>query len=304
MSNFNSYSFLTIAFALISFVGLVEGFQPFFSGYPTKTYGISLQMKISNTKSSFASFKIPLSRKERNQKVDVLFGKGPDVLDEEEEKIYTGGKIVLTPEQKRVRSLSNAFQSTTWLSWWAQVILSTVAGVILFFAGTISDPMANVFMNGSLLAGCGVVLGLVSTFWTWGYAVSAKKWKRPDANLVKMKNGMLRRLKVGQFINILGMLIAIVGAEQIVGTLVAKVLSAQGLSPFIGGLNYSGAPMLLPQGAVQALDIFIVQANTNTVLGHLVGLLTSMYLRTQVNRLVQENPKQGFAPTQKAPAIP
>lgn len=39
---------------------------------------------------------------------------------------------------------------------------------------------------------------------------------------------MRNSLKAGLYINVVGMLLALVGAEQIVGTLVAKVLYSQG----------------------------------------------------------------------------
>lgn len=39
---------------------------------------------------------------------------------------------------------------------------------------------------------------------------------------------MRNSLKLGLYINVAGMLLALVGAEQIVGTLVAKVLYSQG----------------------------------------------------------------------------
>lgn len=39
---------------------------------------------------------------------------------------------------------------------------------------------------------------------------------------------MRNSLKMGLYINVAGMLLALIGAEQIVGTLVAKVLYSQG----------------------------------------------------------------------------
>lgn len=45
-----------------------------------------------------------------------------------------------------------------------------------------------------------------------------------DDAQVRMRNS----LKMGLYINVAGMLLALIGAEQIVGTLVAKVLYSQG----------------------------------------------------------------------------
>lgn len=65
---------------------------------------------------------------------------------------------------------------------------------------------------------------------TWGYTLKAKGWRRlgsmaeVDDAQVRMRNS----LKLGLYINVAGMLLALIGAEQIVGTLVAKVLYSQG----------------------------------------------------------------------------
>ena len=45
-----------------------------------------------------------------------------------------------------------------------------------------------------------------------------------DEAQLRMRNS----LKLGLYINVAGMLLALIGAEQIVGTLVAKVLYSQG----------------------------------------------------------------------------
>lgn len=65
---------------------------------------------------------------------------------------------------------------------------------------------------------------------TWGYTLKARGWRRLgtlsdlDEAQVRMRNS----LKMGIYVNVVGMLLALIGAEQIVGTLVAKVLYSQG----------------------------------------------------------------------------
>lgn len=65
---------------------------------------------------------------------------------------------------------------------------------------------------------------------TWGYTLKAKGW-RNLGTLAEVDDAQLRMrnsLKMGLYINVAGMLLALIGAEQIVGTLVAKVLYSQG----------------------------------------------------------------------------
>lgn len=80
---------------------------------------------------------------------------------------------------------------------------------------------------------------------TWGYTLKARGWRRLgtlgdlDEAQVRMRNS----LKMGIYVNVVGMLLALIGAEQIVGTLVAKVLYSQG-----GDDNLISPPRVAPCG--------------------------------------------------------
>lgn len=53
----------------------------------------------------------------------------------------------------------------------SQVILNTVAGVILFFTNAFVQPggvTRNILSNGYVFAAGGLCLGAISIFWTWG----------------------------------------------------------------------------------------------------------------------------------------
>ena len=65
--------------------------------------------------------------------------------------------------------------------------------------------------------------------------------------------------KISVRLSLVGMLVSLLGAEQIVGTLASKVLSQQGYVPVMAAVGAAG-----PQ--IQALDIFLVQANTKWVI--------------------------------------
>ena len=66
------------------------------------------------------------------------------------------------------------------------------------------------------------------------------------------------------------------GAEQIVGNLASKVLTSQG--SFIPIVQTAGSA----QNALQALDIFLVQANTNVLVAQFVPLVCNLFLQTQI----------------------
>jgi hypothetical protein len=75
----------------------------------------------------------------------------------------------------------------------------------------------------------------------------------------------------GIIINVLGLGSTLLGIQALVGVLVAKTLSNASANPFIA----SAAGVFNP---VLALDVFLVQAATNTLLGHFLSLVCSLWL--------------------------
>ena len=83
----------------------------------------------------------------------------------------------------------------------------------------------------------------------------------------------------------MGLFLTLLAAEEIVGSLALKVLTAG------NGLLYGGSGVGA-EGFVQPLDILIVQANTNTLLSHFASLSTALYLADRV-RLLQDARRGG-----------
>jgi len=153
-----------------------------------------------------------------------------------------------------------------WLSWWAQTILTVVSAVLLLFASTVKLP-SPALLGGLLLALTGLATSFCSMLWTWGYTrISVKLGKEAiaPAEAAKRAAGALRK---GLLLNLLGMGVSLLGAEAIIGTLTAKALT-QAATVAVGSVS---AP-------VQALDLLIVQANTNTLASHFIGLCASLRL--------------------------
>jgi hypothetical protein len=158
----------------------------------------------------------------------------------------------------------------SWVAWWMQAILSVVSTVTLVFANAVKgSAQTSIISNGILLAAIGLSLSYINIIWTWTYRNLARSLPTSDEKGVK---NLQKTVKVGVTIALVGMLITLIGAEQIVGTLVAKAVSGALISP--QGIAAASAMNL------QTLDIFVVQANTNTLLSHLASLINSLYLTT------------------------
>lgn len=119
----------------------------------------------------------------------------------------------------------------------------------------------------------GIVAGFVSTAWNFAYTRTSNKMQKyldalPGQAVEKVKKQQVISLITrGVFINLLGLGSTLIGVQALVGLLVAKTLTNATVNPTLGGYN----PVL-------ALDVFLVQAATNTLLGHFLSMCISLLL--------------------------
>ncbi len=182
-----------------------------------------------------------------------------------------------------LRRVVTAFRLGGWVSFWIQIVLAVVSSIVLLFAagsfGATAPPVQQ-FPGGlptqvptsGVNPGTGAglflaVLGLLvlfgAAYWAYRYTRIARKLKSPADRPNRAE--VVRILYIGLGINLIGMLLTILGAQAIVGSLVAKSF-AQGIGIFSGNI----------QRFINPLDIFVVQANTNTIMAHFIGLISTL----------------------------
>ncbi|KAA8545823.1 hypothetical protein F0562_020726 [Nyssa sinensis] len=183
-------------------------------------------------------------------------------------------KTKLDQVSKRLESTSRHFKRLGSLGFWGQLVCTVVAAVILSFStvitGKITSPATFYTTAG------GIAAAFISVFWSFGYIRLSDRLQRtanapskapPRADVVKsLKNGIV--------LNLLGMGSAVLGMQAMVGLLVAKALTSS-LNPYYQGISPGSSPVI-------ALDVFLVQASANTILSHFLGLVCSLELLRSV----------------------
>lgn len=188
----------------------------------------------------------------------------------------------MTPSDSRplppaVRRIAGAFRIFGWASFWIQIILAAVsAGILLIL--TVSRGANTGASNpgtgaGLFLAAGGIIALFVGAFWAFRYPRMARLLRSNNANSRPKPKDVLQAIQIGLLISLVGMLLTLLGAEIIVGSLFVKSLSQLG-----GGI------MLDPSRSVQPLDIFIVQSSTHTAVGHFAAIAIALYLFRLVSR--------------------
>lgn len=184
-----------------------------------------------------------------------------------------------------VRRVIPQFRFLGWASFWIQLVLAVIAGLIFIFAGFSASVRApGAAAAGSSGSGPGIlfaVLGLialgVSIYWSFRYTRLALQLQSANPNLRPKRTTAANLLRQGLMLNLAGMGFSLIGAESIAGILFGKILSQPQ-----GGFVVSD-PSAYTR-IIQPVDIFVVLGNTHITFAHFIGIVTSLWLINSVNK--------------------
>lgn len=186
----------------------------------------------------------------------------------------------LPPALQRVAMSLRTFGG---ISFWLQLILGVVSLFVLVFA-TISGSVGRNTSQanqgtgfGVFFAICGLVTLGVGAYFAFRYTRISKDLLESNAAGRPSKADTLQIIRLGLIVNLVGMLLTIVGAQAIIGSILAKSFAQPQGAVGVGGIVDLNR-------FVQPLDLFVVQANTNTIAAHFVGITASLWLFNRVNR--------------------
>jgi hypothetical protein len=182
---------------------------------------------------------------------------------------------------------SRALWKVGWFTWWVQLVLTVIAAVIVLFA--FAFPGVNIRSTSSapgfVCAGIGVMLAIVSLFWTYGYTRLAIKLRRGQPSFVVKSPTRLRAyMRVSLVLSLVGMVVCLVGLQAIVGTLLARLFGSgiattpyatlQNNPQFQGSVGAVGGA-----SGVQPVDILVIQAAANAMSALMASIISTVWLR-------------------------
>lgn len=175
-----------------------------------------------------------------------------------------------------VKKIAAQLRRVGWAGFWLQLVLAVVSTVLFVFAILFaskdgSDPGTG----GSLIfAVGGLSILYFSTYWSFRYVITSRKLKNPD--LRPKKADTIKLVEWGLMSSVLGMGASVIGAEAIAGILLGKSLAFA--SPFA---VYNPNVFM---NIIKPLDVFLVLANTHTITAHFIGIVSSLWLLTKLNK--------------------
>lgn len=175
-----------------------------------------------------------------------------------------------------IQQASSTLRLAGIVGFWVQIVLGVISAVTFLFAsasllGTQERTQGIEF--GIFSAFCGLVLLGIAIYFSIRYGRIAKRLPGADPRSRPRKAEILQLIKTGLAINMGGMLMAILGAAALAGIVLLKSLTIPQ-----GTLAYN------PKQFVNSIDLLVIQANTNAIMAHFSGLVTSLWLLNRITK--------------------
>ncbi|WP_422662050.1 DUF3611 family protein [Pannus brasiliensis] len=182
----------------------------------------------------------------------------------------------LAPLPPAVQRAASILMQQGRIGFWAQIVLGVISGVLLLIASASligAKQRTNGIEIGVLCAIGGALFLVVAIYFSSRYMKISRQMLRGDEMSRPRKADTIQLIRQGLIANIVGMFLTILGAQALAGIVLIKSLNVpQGT--FNVGSN--------PTQFVNSVDLLIVQANTNTILAHFTGIVTSLWLLNRI----------------------
>jgi hypothetical protein len=175
------------------------------------------------------------------------------------------------PPKPSLQRIAAALQTAGWLGFWAQfgLALTTIVLLLIAIPGALFGENASQGISFAMLwAIAAVGVAGFSTSLSFRYTRIARRLLGKDRGVPQPRKGdTLQLLKVGLYVALAGMAIALIGSGISMLVLVAKAVSQP-----------PGATISDTTKIVRPLDVFVALANLSASAANFVGLLVSLWL--------------------------
>jgi len=176
-----------------------------------------------------------------------------------------------------------ALRTAGWVCFWVQLVLAVVAGLILLLAipsalssGAPGTRQTSAGTGGGVFfAVCGLLALGYSAYRAFRFTRLSRELRSPATGVRPKKADTIQEVRFALISNLSGMLLTLIGAEAIGGTLFVKSIS-QPQVLFGAAVDFSRF--------IQPLDIFVVLANIHATFAHFVGIVGSLWLLDRIHK--------------------
>lgn len=181
-----------------------------------------------------------------------------------------------SPVPPAVMRAASKLNTIGYLGFWIQIVVGAFAVVTFLFASmglTFGQDRTTGIEAGIISAFISLVLLGGGIYFSIRYQRIGNQLQRVDAANHPRKADILKFIRWGIMVNLAGMGMAIIGASAIGGIVLIKSLSIP-----------QGTLAANPKQFVQSIDLLAIQANTNTIVAHFTGLVSSLWLLDRLDK--------------------
>ena len=167
--------------------------------------------------------------------------------------------------------LSFGMRRIGWIRFWIQSILSVVVTAVLLFSNVVNDDSAGQLSltPGLSLTTLSLSLLFISLWQGW---LIVKTGRAIGSNARPSRGQTSKLIKRGMIIDLLGILLALIGYQALMGALFIQASSQTSGQLFT---DTSNVP-------ITGLEILSVLSNTQVIAAHFVGLCFSLWLLRKI----------------------
>lgn len=176
-----------------------------------------------------------------------------------------------------IREIASTFRFVGWFSFWFQLVLTVISGAILIFAAISTRNPAGTNPGtsiGVILTVCGIFVLGFNMYWALAKYVAIGRRLNAPAAVRPKKAEAIQTIRTGLIASLAGILLALLGAEAIVGLLFGKAVN-QGFAGFVN---------IDPNKFIQPIDILVVQASINVILAQFAAIAASLWLLNKMSK--------------------
>ena len=176
-----------------------------------------------------------------------------------------------------LKEIASTFRFVGWFSFWFQLVLTVISSAILLFAAVSSRNPAGTNPGtgvGVVLTVCGIAVLAFNMYWALTQYVSIGRRLNAPAAARPKKADAIQTIRTGLIASLVGILLALLGTQAIVGLLFGKAVN-QGFAGFVN---------IDPSKFIQPLDILVVQASANVILAQFAAIAASLWLLNKMSK--------------------
>ncbi|MGL5875749.1 MAG: DUF3611 family protein [Xenococcaceae cyanobacterium] len=163
------------------------------------------------------------------------------------------------------------------ISYWIHLILGVGSGITLFlviFSRSFTDGSQSILFGLSIVLAFAALIAVgFRVYWAFRSTRMAKRLQQPNLNLPIKREEVIRVLRVGLTVSLIGLVLAFVASEITAIAILGKSLAQP-----------QGVAIYNQEKIVRTMDLFLILADVNLIGAHIFGSVASLGLLNQVTK--------------------